>query len=580
MSDSPRLDELRRKFRDNPRRFFAPLASELRRAGRLEEAVALCRAHLPQLPDHLSGAIVYGQALYDLGELTEARAVFEQALRADPENLVALRVLGDIAKRRGDPAAARRWYERVLEADPRNDDIASQLKDLALPISEPRPFRPPSLDAGPVPANAAAAAGAALRERAPTPALSDDDDPFAFPTADLAAPLGPLLEVSAGDWSTAASPRLSEEGTAGGAAAGEADAAFEEGLLAPEAWPDTTDLVARKLTPHALPAFPMPADDETIAAFGRERHDPPAPQRHEETAYADLEAHEALAGGALAEASSVVTAPPGAAAGVVELGAVDEMEAAVDLLFGMPEAPVGPVAPSRPAALWTLPDAAAGAPVVPTPMAGASPPHAEDDDDPPPVAAESAAAFRTETMAELLLAQGFVAQALDVYETLAAERPGDTALASRLATLRPPPGRAPERTVPETVGQALSEAPPPPVGPTARQALAQLLQPVPPVRSAYVTTAPDGAPPVPLGASHPLFGGVGRAMDERMALGWRDAMQGPSSGGGASGPDPVGRLWTASATDDEGLALEDVFAVETPPSVTALPDRPARWGAP
>lgn len=270
MSDSPRLDELRRKFRDNPRRFFAPLASELRRAGRLEEAVALCRAHLPQLPDHLSGAIVYGQALYDLGELTEARAVFEQALRADPENLVALRVLGDIAKRRGDPAAARRWYERVLEADPRNDDIASQLKDLALPSSEPRPFRPPNLEAGGRLANAAAA-GAAGRDRlADLPPL-EEDDPFAFPASAEAAGRAPLLEVTAGDWGAEPPAGTPAEGTAGVIDAVGAEEAFEEGLLAPMAWPDTADLVARKLTPHALPAFPMPADDETIAAFGRER---------------------------------------------------------------------------------------------------------------------------------------------------------------------------------------------------------------------------------------------------------------------------------------------------------------------
>jgi tetratricopeptide (TPR) repeat protein len=573
MSDSPRLDELRRKFRDNPRRFFAPLASELRRAGRLEEAVALCRAHLPQLPDHLSGAIVYGQALYDLGELTEARAVFEQALRADPENLVALRVLGDIAKRRGDPAAARRWYERVLEADPRNDDIASQLKDLALPASEPRPFRPPTLDEGPAPANAAAAAGAALRERVPLPMASDDDDPFAFPTAALGAALAPQLEVTAGDWSTAAPPMPSEEGTAA------ADAAFEEGLLAPEAWPDTTDLVARKLTPHALPAFPMPADDETIAAFGRERHDPPAPLRPTEEVDAYLDAHEALVDRPLAEASPVAPALEGMT-GAVALGGVDEAEAAVDLLFGMPEPPAGPQGPR-----W--PPAGAVPPVLSAPVAVASPLPA-DEDDPPPVAAESAAAFRTETMAELLLAQGFVAQALEVYETLAAERPGDAVLASRLATLRQPPGHRPEHGLPATPvepaapatdGWAPPEAPAP-VGTTARQALAQLLQPMPAVRSAQPAIMVDGTPTGREGSVHPLFEGVGRAVDERMAVGWRDAMRRPAPGDGASGPDLMGRLWTASAPVDEGLALEDVFAVGTPPSVTAVPDRRARWGTP
>jgi tetratricopeptide (TPR) repeat protein len=223
------------------------------------------------------------------GDHPEARAVFEQALRADPENLVALRVLGDIAKRRGDPAAARRWYERVLEADPRNDDIASQLKDLALPSSEPRPFRPPTLEAGARLANAAAA-GAAVRDRMPDLPPPDEDDPFAFPASIDAADGPPLLEVAAGDWVAEPPAVTPAEGMAGATDAEGAEAEFEEGLLAPMAWPDTADLVARRLTPRALPAFPMPVDDETIAAFGRERYDPPAPPRQEDVMAAFLDA--------------------------------------------------------------------------------------------------------------------------------------------------------------------------------------------------------------------------------------------------------------------------------------------------
>ncbi|WP_396201541.1 tetratricopeptide repeat protein [Gemmatimonas sp.] len=134
MSTAARIDELRKKFEDNPRRYFAPLANELRKAGDLSEAITLCREFLPKQPEHMSGYIVFGQALYESGDLSEARIVFEQALSLDPENLKALRHLGDIAKREGDTAGARRWYERVLEADPRNDDIAAQLATLATPV--------------------------------------------------------------------------------------------------------------------------------------------------------------------------------------------------------------------------------------------------------------------------------------------------------------------------------------------------------------------------------------------------------------------------------------------------------------
>lgn len=152
MSTAARIDELRKKFEENPRRYFAPLANELRKAGNLSEAIALCREFLPKQPEHMSGYIVFGQALYESGDLSEARTVFEQALALDPENLKALRHLGDIAKWEGDTAGARRWYERVLEADPRNDDIAAQLATLTTPVyvvpvvpePEPEPAAPPT----------------------------------------------------------------------------------------------------------------------------------------------------------------------------------------------------------------------------------------------------------------------------------------------------------------------------------------------------------------------------------------------------------------------------------------------------
>ena len=130
MASSARIDELRKKFDENPRRYFAPLANEYRKIGDLDQAIFICQEYLPQQPGHMSGHIVYGQALFETGRLDEARAVFETALTLDPENLIALRHLGDIANGSGDSAAARGWYQRVLEADPRNEEIAAILDTL------------------------------------------------------------------------------------------------------------------------------------------------------------------------------------------------------------------------------------------------------------------------------------------------------------------------------------------------------------------------------------------------------------------------------------------------------------------
>src|SRR5690242_3367983 len=144
MSSSARIDELRKKFDENPRRFFAPLANEYRKAGDFEQAVFICQEYLPQQPGHMSGHIVYGQTLFDMGRDEEARAVFETALTLDPENLIALKHLGDIARQAGDFEGSRSWYQRVLEADPRNDEIMQILETMGgsdgfVPPSIPRP---------------------------------------------------------------------------------------------------------------------------------------------------------------------------------------------------------------------------------------------------------------------------------------------------------------------------------------------------------------------------------------------------------------------------------------------------------
>ncbi|MEP6991487.1 MAG: tetratricopeptide repeat protein [bacterium] len=130
MASTARTDELKKKFDENPRRYFAPLANEFRKAGEIEQAILICEEFLPQQPGHMSGHIVYGQALYEAGRMLDSRAVFETALGLDPENLIALRHLGDIARGQDDAIAARGWYVRVLYADPRNEEIQALIDTL------------------------------------------------------------------------------------------------------------------------------------------------------------------------------------------------------------------------------------------------------------------------------------------------------------------------------------------------------------------------------------------------------------------------------------------------------------------
>ncbi|HEY3133451.1 MAG TPA: tetratricopeptide repeat protein [Gemmatimonadaceae bacterium] len=128
--DYDRLRELQEKFEENPRRYFAPLANEYRKGGQPKRAIEICRAQLAQMPGHMSGQIVFGQALYEAGEFEEARQVFQRALTLDPENLIALRTLGDLSLQSGNTVEARSWYTRLLDADPKDTAVIALVSEI------------------------------------------------------------------------------------------------------------------------------------------------------------------------------------------------------------------------------------------------------------------------------------------------------------------------------------------------------------------------------------------------------------------------------------------------------------------
>ncbi len=502
MSTAARIDELRKKFEENPRRYFAPLANELRKAGDVAQSIALCREHLPKQPGHMSGYIVFGQALYEAGEFSEAHTVFHDALALDPENLIALRHLGDIARQSGDAADARRWYERVLESDPRNDDIAAHLASLRTPpAAQPAVSEEPSLVA---PSSMTPALGAETIgfSGLPTPDSSMRSVNFDEISGRMnATPAGmpvvntdlPLLDVDfgqpeAGDDPFAFVSRADAEAASGpqvpSATQANADALdFEDGLVAPE-WPDTSDLVARVVTPRSVtPPVPSARVDEA-AAFGRERVDPidlslADPERSGINAHApepDYPDSSSGNGSAEAESSQLETSQAetsdgtlpwistleesavresadddGSVAALHEVGFAEEGErvdvaatvVTADHATGDADDIVrftntdADMQAQADAALDEIVDAFADdarangeADVV----------HFEElerpVDEPAHEPEPEASAFVTETMGELLVAQGFLARATTVYVELVRRRPYDPVLTTRLSEIR------------------------------------------------------------------------------------------------------------------------------------------------
>jgi tetratricopeptide (TPR) repeat protein len=143
VADSPRIQELRRRIQSDPASLaFAPLAEELRRAGRPADAVGTCRAGLVIHPEYASARATLGRALLDLGELDQALAELTRVLAAAPEHLSALKGVAEIHARRGDHTEALATYRLALTLAREDAEVARAI-DALEQAHPPEPPTPP-----------------------------------------------------------------------------------------------------------------------------------------------------------------------------------------------------------------------------------------------------------------------------------------------------------------------------------------------------------------------------------------------------------------------------------------------------
>lgn len=434
MASTARIEELRKKYEENQRRYFAPLANEYRKAGQLEEAIALCRAWLPQQPGHMSGHIVFGQTLFEAGELPEARTVFETALDLDPENLIALRHLGDIARRHGEVESARSWYRRVLDADPRNDEISAlmmQLDSLSHPATEP--VHPEDAEIGVLAVEFEAdLAGASMSAEAaawsgtpdagdaapayPQGADSDDAATSGAAAADPAASGSDIASIADNAARDAAAALFDDPPSGGREEAAQASLEMDVRLSGVEGSFDALVSSEPDAESAARAYGEEPGTGMEPAAAGAA-----ASQGNDETAGSGDPGDLSSAGaGTLADSFLASSGESGdvpvhsATASVQNDIAADSVanELGLEVMEFIPpprNATRAPTADTNPLEGHFLADAS--------------------------VATGTPQAFVTETMAELYLRQGFRDEALGVYRQLLQQSPGDEALRDRVAQL-------------------------------------------------------------------------------------------------------------------------------------------------
>ena len=451
-----RVDELKKRYEENPRRFFAPLANEYRKAGDLEAAIDLCKMHLEEQPGHLSGHIVYGQALFESSRPAEAKTIFEAALALDPENLIALRSLGDIARGAGDATTARHWYGRVLEADPRNDEVIALIDALNAEAPAPtvvvaeqhEPPPPPNYAeakdeppleivqaAAPTPVQPMEAVPAAPAPTAPpavaAPRLSIGLMDLDLNLADSTAPAVDLLgAVAPSAAPPSAAPLFDEPPPVVEAPAPElVDELSLAGTVADTGGP-TLEVQDTSFDAPSVDEAPMFAGAPETPAFG-DSLDVTAGTEFDEPAEPRLSLLDASslenAGDTVAIGEAVTDPRPISGGTAAPTEPAPATPADFDALFG--NTPIADVVVGGGEA--TAPTEEAG--FVADSFVGREP--TDELLESAPDIATPPSPFVTETMAELYLQQGFREEALGVYRQLLAQNPDDAGLAERVKHL-------------------------------------------------------------------------------------------------------------------------------------------------
>ena len=413
METLAKLEELEQKFGENPRRYFAALANEYRKNGEFEQAIELCRAQLEQQPEHLSGRVVLGQALFDAFRYDEAREELTTAIQLDPENFIALRLLGELAAQDGDQETAREFFSRARDIEPRNEQLLAALAALG-------PVEPPVTLAAAVARTATKAA-----EPVAEPVTEAVGEPAAGSVSELVVEpvVEPVIEPTVERFAESAfAPSAASAAPIGGAAPAIGAAAEQQPASAATAEP------APEPAPQPVVESVTEGPPRRERPASRERERRPKVQRVEglmPTTLAPEEVAEPQTGAPAERVSEIETEPAAIEAQAVE-----------------PQMGARTPGPEL-SAVETL-----------------TPP-------------EPRTTIVTETMADLYLEQGHRDEAVEVLRQLVSQRPDDERLTRRLADLEAAPAVSTVRDFFARLATRGGVAPPP-VTPAANQSTGSL----------------------------------------------------------------------------------------------------------
>lgn len=133
-----KIEELKFKLKNDPKsRLFYPLAEELRKIGRFEDAEKYLRAGLGHHASYLSAWVSLGRVLRETSKNQEAVEALKQALTVDPGNMVAAKLLAETYYDLGDKVEAIKKYKLVHALLPADDEISAKIEQLRRELNPP-----------------------------------------------------------------------------------------------------------------------------------------------------------------------------------------------------------------------------------------------------------------------------------------------------------------------------------------------------------------------------------------------------------------------------------------------------------
>ena len=106
---------------------FAPLADAYRKAGRIKEAIALCKEGLGRYPHYFTARLVLAKALLAEGREDGALAELTELVGRFPDDLQCHQLLADLYRKRGNLDKAMEHLERVVAMDPGDKEAQTAL---------------------------------------------------------------------------------------------------------------------------------------------------------------------------------------------------------------------------------------------------------------------------------------------------------------------------------------------------------------------------------------------------------------------------------------------------------------------